>query len=169
MSRPKDRCRVGLPETRPARWESKVDRNGPTVRPDLGPCWSWTGAHSNGYGQIDKIPAHVVSFEIHVGPVPAGLHVCHKCDNPDCVRPDHLFLGTPKQNTQDMIAKGRRAPLRPPIFRGEAHPNARLSDDQVAEMRSLFADGWNQRQLAAKFHCSKSTAWRLCHGTSRAA
>lgn len=85
-------------------WE-KVDMSGD--------CWVWTGSCSPwGYGQIGVPPnqiarAHRVSWELHHGPIPHGLYVCHHCDNPRCVRPDHLFLGTPSDNTQDMLHKGR--------------------------------------------------------------
>ncbi|NUQ92859.1 MAG: HNH endonuclease [Gemmatimonadaceae bacterium] len=76
-------------------------------------CWLWTGARYSAtrYGQV-ILPgrvvrgAHRVAWELTHGPIPDGLFVCHRCDNKQCVRPDHLFLGTPKDNTHDMIAKG---------------------------------------------------------------
>lgn len=76
-------------------------------------CWWWTGAlDGQGYGRVrrDKVlhPAHRLAWIDANGPIPDGLYVCHRCDNRKCVRPDHLFLGTAKDNTQDMIAKGRR-------------------------------------------------------------
>lgn len=87
-----------------------VDLNGPLVRPDLGECWIWTGARMRyGYFQYGKklIGAHRVAWELRNGPIPDGLYVLHRCDNPPCVRPDHLFLGTAADNTADMVAKGR--------------------------------------------------------------
>lgn len=75
-------------------------------------CWLWTGAVAGKYGQCrsaphTKIPAHRYSYILNVGEIPDGLYVCHRCDVRLCVRPDHLFLGTAKDNAQDMVAKGR--------------------------------------------------------------
>jgi len=79
-----------------------------------GPCWLWTGTRQhNGYGRIlvdgRMRQAHRVSYELTFGPVPAGLQVCHKCDNPPCVNPDHLFVGTQSDNLFDQGRKGRNA------------------------------------------------------------
>lgn len=77
-------------------------------------CWLWQGSVSpNGYGRLtvdgEVVGAHRFAFELTSGAaVPDGFYVCHRCDNPTCVRPDHLFLGTPKDNVDDMIAKGRQ-------------------------------------------------------------
>lgn len=92
---------------------AKVDKNGPVVKPELGPCWLWTAfVKANGYGQfgIGKAKggahAHRFSFELHVGPIPDGLCVLHRCDVRHCVRPEHLFLGTQKDNANDRDRKG---------------------------------------------------------------
>jgi hypothetical protein len=78
-------------------------------------CWTWTGSKTTaGYGLIwngkdtsAPVYVHRLSWELHFGEIPDGLSVCHRCDNPTCVRPDHLFLGTDKDNSDDKITKGR--------------------------------------------------------------
>lgn len=70
-------------------------------------CWEWQGSIQKGYGFWCWKRAHRISWEMHRGPIPLGLHVCHKCDNPPCVNPDHLWLGTPRDNANDRDAKGR--------------------------------------------------------------
>lgn len=98
-------------------------------------CWLWSGAHSakSGYGcfrvrwggKPSSQSAHRVAWALANGTVPPkGLFVCHKCDTPACVNPDHLWLGTPKQNTADMMSKGRRVPPKTSNrLRGDAHPS----------------------------------------------
>lgn len=93
---------------------AKVNKDGPTLRPELGPCWEWTGYRARGYGVMRRaslyrfqIATHRYSWMLANGPIPDGLLVCHRCDNPPCVRPDHLFLGTTADNTRDRDAKGR--------------------------------------------------------------
>ncbi len=104
------------PLTQAERFDSHVDKNGPIVRPELGPCWVWTSAKSRfGHGRFrlggrgsKQIGAHRWAWEQAHGPT--MLQVCHHCDNPSCVRTEHLFEGTQLDNMRDMAAKGRRAP-----------------------------------------------------------
>ena len=99
-------------------------------------CWIWTGGKGkNQYGLIQeagkaskKLLAHRVSYEIHNGKIPDGLVVMHSCDNPSCVNPEHLSLGTHKENTADMIAKGRK--VNTPVH-GEKNGKSRLNLTQV--------------------------------------
>ena len=131
------KSKSGRADTRGCRFWRKVSRGDG--------CWLWTGSTlPAGYGQIDQRGAHRVSYEIHFGPIPDGMHVCHKCDVPACVRPDHLFLGTPLDNMRDKIAKGRDT-------RGEAVNTAKLTPRQVEEIRERYAKGERQTSLAKSF------------------
>lgn len=125
-------------------------------------CWLYTGGKGrNGYGLFyihDRtVPAHKVAFELCCGPVPDGLFVCHSCDTPSCVRPDHLFLGTPKQNSEDMVQKGRHKGQEP----GEGHKLSKLTEADVLLIRS---DPRGPSDLAAQFGVSAPT---ICDIRSR--
>lgn len=98
-------------------WE-KVNKNSSTLEchAGIGLCWIWTGAHlKDGYGEIffngQIVLAHRTSWELHYGVIPKEMQVLHRCDNPPCVRPDHLFLGTNHDNVLDSVSKGRRAKI----------------------------------------------------------
>lgn len=139
-----------------ARFWAKVDR-----RKD-DECWPWTGSLSfvtTGYGQMGgpgrrPLKTHRVSWELHFGPIPADLHVLHRCDNPPCVNPSHLFLGTDADNMADMVAKGRAGGK---IFHGEANAAARLTAQQVRELRRRVENGETQRSMAKEFGISTRT------------
>ena len=124
-------------------------------------CCLWKGRKSkDGYGIVQvrkkdrgrmKIRAHRASFMVYRGEIPDGLCVLHTCDNPPCVNPDHLFLGTKLDNSQDMIRKGRQIcvprektwAVRNPhlVVRGEASPEAKLTESQVRSLRAMYATG----------------------------
>lgn len=121
-------------------------------------CWIWIGGRTgNGYGAVrfagrDQ-PTHRVSWEMAYGPVPPGLWVLHHCDNKPCVRPDHLFLGTPADNTRDMHSKGRAAPP-------EAHrANVRVTRSQAVDIIWRLAVGERARCIAREL----GVHWRVVH------
>ena len=127
---------------------SKIDRSSG--------CWNWTaGKDSDGYGQMRvggrKRLCHRLSYEEHRGVIPAGQCVLHRCDNPACINPEHLFLGTQPQNIADMIAKGRD---RKACLKGEAHSQAKLTEADVIEIRA--AQGLSQTRLGAIYGVSPS-------------
>jgi len=114
-------------------------------------CWLWVGAKDgHGYGrfQVDGkgCGAHRVSYELFKGKIPKGMFVCHTCDVPGCVRPDHLWLGTDADNNADKIKKGRQS-------KGENHWKAKLSESQVLEIR---AAGGLHREIAVRYGVSQS-------------
>jgi hypothetical protein len=95
-------------------------------------CWEWRGSlNEHGYGRFGYgVLAHRYAWELMVGPIPRGLGVLHRCDNPRCIRPDHCFLGDQKANMQDMRSKGRST-------RGERSSSALLSESDVIDIRTL--------------------------------
>jgi hypothetical protein len=163
----------GRAGTRMERFWSKVDKNGPIPahRPELGPCWVWTGTKAKGYGRIGngdpdnpRQLCHRLSWEIHNGPIPDGLLVCHSCDNPPCVNPAHFFLGTNADNAADRATKGRNAKgnQRPELLvRGEQHRNAKLTEAQVREMITRYNSGECRVDLARFYGISRNHLWRI--------
>lgn len=140
-------------------WTSPVERFWARVN-QSGECWLWTGQRIHGYGRLrlrtpegrDRyIPAHRVSWELANGPIPPGLRVLHRCDVPACVRPEHLFLGTPTDNVADMVAKGRQQ-------RGDHAALAKLTAAQVLEIRRLVASREaTQAELARRYGVKPGT------------
>lgn len=131
-------------------------------------CWLWTGAKKvEGYGMF-RYPgmktnqaAHRVSWIIHNGPIKNGLCVLHRCDNPPCVRPDHLWLGTSMENTADRIKKGRSI-----WVRGEDHGVSVLTESQVLEIKRTYQyrGAINSGTLSRKFNCSDMAILRIVKG-----
>ena len=133
---------------------AKVDHS---AGPDA--CWPWTATRiDKGYGRIKVagwyVLAHRVVWELTHGLIPPGLQVLHKCDNPPCCNPAHLFLGTNADNNADMVAKGR---ARYVSRRGERNGRAKLTADQVLEIRRRSAAGDPAGALARLFGIAPST------------
>jgi HNH endonuclease len=145
------------------RFWAKVDKNGPIMPGMDTPCWIWIGGKTNfGYGNVWSfdlrriVRAHRASYEMHNGPIPAGLFVCHRCDNPPCVRPGHLFLGTDADNMADCAAKERTWKGAPGVGRGSKNPVSKLTEAKVLKIRALAADGHTVRALGNMFSVSYS-------------
>lgn len=116
-------------------------------------CWEWQASRTKGqYGQFKmdnaRVLAHRVAYLLSNGPIPEGLLVLHRCDNPPCCNPAHLSIGTGKDNTRDMIERKRN-----PDFHGEKGANCKLTTRQVIEIRELHAQGTTeQTEIARRFH-----------------
>jgi hypothetical protein len=155
-------------------------------------CWLWTASRTlAGYGQLQArkvseypLLAHRVSWVLARGFLSGDDHVLHSCDNPPCVCPQHLFLGDQAVNNEDRDSKGRTAsgekngartkPSCNPFVRdggscliGEYHPMAKLSDQEVEELRSMFETGINRGVIAAKFDISVTHVYRIGNGSLR--
>lgn len=135
-------------------------------------CWDWKGSISNnGYPvmscrrTIGADRGHKASWIIHNGPIPEGMHVCHSCDNRKCTNPEHLWIGTHKQNNDDKIAKGRAKYVQPPVMKGEANPSAKLTEAMVKEIKCLLELGHSSYGIAKKFSVSKTTILRIKRNT----
>ena len=128
-------------------------------------CWEWQGSRTAAkYGLMywngELQYVHRLSLEFDGRPVPNRWHACHVCDNPPCVNPKHLFPGTPKDNMLDKVSKGRHT------F-GENHPNSKLSDTEVIEIRKLASEGMFQSDIARKFGIHDSYVSELVAGLKR--
>lgn len=138
---------------------ARVDRSGD--------CWSWRGGHNNhGYGQfcIDnkKVLAHRTAYAYFYGMPTAGMDLCHRCDNPGCVNPAHLFVGTRRDNMRDASTKGRMK--RPGANKGEKNPRAKVAVSDVPLIRASRAAGETLRVIGIRYGISKSQVHSIASG-----
>ncbi len=141
------------------RFWKKVDAQGPSILDTA--CWLWTGCKNKaGYGSISlggkgagNRNVNRVSWELHFGIIPKGFFVCHKCDNPSCVNPEHLFLGTPKENMTDMIIKGRKRSAL-----GSDASRSKLIEVQVLQ---IFNDERSYTEIAKEFNITHEQVGRI--------
>jgi hypothetical protein len=146
-----------------------TDRFWSKVKKSEDGCWIWCAFRDKqGYGIFKvagkTIGAHRVAYTLAYGPIPSGLYVCHYCDNPSCVRPDHLWIGTVDDNNNDKITKGRQARGMVPFSkhperraRGERNGSAKLTVEQVQEIRIRYTGARGQQKtLACEYNVSRS-------------
>lgn len=122
-------------------------------------CWIWQAQTVfPGYGRFwlygKNMTAHRASWLIFKGNIPENLCICHKCDNPSCVNPEHLFLGTHKENSVDMKIKGRSKP-------GEKNGCSKVIDIHRDEIINKYLQGHTQRNLAKEYKVAQSTIWKI--------
>jgi len=144
-------------------WEQKINRLKfyfeKHVIKNKSKCWGWIGYLSDGYGKLtmDKklISSHRASWLIHYGEIPKKLIVRHVCDNRSCTNPEHLLLGTHKDNSDDKINRGRRKQI------GESHSHSKINNNIVREIRRLFSEGVNYKNIARKFNIAPTTIYGI--------
>lgn len=134
-----------------------------TGKPDE--CWEWQGRRQRGYGCFDlssgkAVKAHRMSYQLVYGAIPAGMHICHHCDNPGCVNPSHLFVGTDKDNSDDKIRKGRANHPR-----GIGHGRAVLTENDVRTIRQRANEGRGIiKRMAREYGVSKTAISLIVRG-----
>ena len=132
-----------------------------------GECWLWSGCKDgSGYGMISvagkMLKAHRLMWELVNGPIPRGMLVCHTCDTPACCNPAHLFLGTHRDNMQDKVCKGRpNGGGGWEKIHGAGNGRAKLTQEQVDQIRALREQGMSERDIAGQFGIGKSQAHRI--------
>lgn len=143
-----------------ARMWAKVDKNGPNG------CWVYKGARDRrGYGRPGRLTggkngrfyAHRRAYEIYIGPIPAGMLILHRCDNPPCCNPDHLFLGTDADNTADKIRKGRSG------CDGERNVHAKLTEDAARVVKAEYRF-WREGSIKRSNAKELASRYGVCTG-----
>lgn len=154
----------GLPSRTRAPVEDRLKRN---LKPNENGCLEWMGdRYKRGYGRIREggsshrsLYTHRVAWISANGEIPDGMYVCHKCDNRLCCNPDHLFLGTPADNSADMVAKGRSA-------RGESAPGAFLTEADIRRIRQLRSEGLLYTQISDRTGVDHRYVGAICRRTA---
>jgi hypothetical protein len=163
-------------ELDPAEFWIKVNKHSglfcPTARTQ---CWLWTGSlFKAGYGafwhptSLQMVRAHRIAHALRLGPIPYGLLVCHTCDRRHCVR--HTFLGTPSENTLDMMRKGRWVKGAYGGGYGDAHHGTKIKDAQIAEIRRAYSEDSSrgaQSRLAEMYSVTRGYISQVLHGGMR--
>jgi hypothetical protein len=134
-----------------------------SVPNDPDACWEWTGGIYHGYGYINvnskTTRAHRLSYKLFCGEIAEEMCVCHRCDNPGCVNPKHLFLGTHKENMADMVQKGRSNSTK-----GSKNKAAKLKEDDIQEIRKMIDSKLTLTQIAKQFNVSTTTIFYIKRG-----
>ena len=124
-------------------------------------CWIWTGSkNKKNYGCIHfkgktRI-AHRLAYELYKGQIPKGLLVCHNCDNPSCINPDHLFLGTNQDNSNDKFSKNREK-----ILYGQSNGNSKLTTNEVVNIKRMLISGYTPTEISRKFNVSDGAIFSI--------
>lgn len=133
-------------------------------------CWNYSGRKDkNGYGIFAAKSltasrrAHRISWIIYNGKIPKGMCVCHKCDNPTCVNPDHLFLGTIKDNNNDKMIKGRTPKGTSHAHHGTNHPSSKVNEEQVKYIRNEYNRGKSVAEISKEMELRPVHVWKITH------
>ncbi|CAN5813743.1 HNH endonuclease [soil metagenome] len=138
---------------------SRVDKQ------DARNCWLAHGENCSGYTRLRfdgvDLLAHRLSWQIHHGDIPAGMFVLHRCDNPPCVNPEHLFLGTKKDNAKDRDRKGRFV-----VLHGSLNGRAALDEEKVIDIKSRIKLGESNASIGRDYGVTKEAIFKIKHGLS---
>lgn len=150
------------------RYKASFDKN--VIRKEG--CWDWKGAVAKGGYPVMSCKkilgpdrGHRASWIIHKGPIPEGKCVCHHCDNPICTNPEHLWIGTSKENNDDKVKKCRQSMLPPPHKVGSENGASKLKEEQIKEIRLLLEKCETSREIGRQYGVSKTTILRIKNGT----
>jgi len=148
------RPRLAFQDNPETRYEKRIEKT-------ASGCWIFHGPRNNmGYGMVsaggNPMLAHRFFYQQVNGPIPAGMDACHRCDNPACCNPDHIFIGTRTDNMRDAVAKGR-------VRRGETSAQARFSESDVLDMRRRHCAGETTGEIGRRYDTSYKTVWAIVH------